>query len=221
MKCIEWWLADISILTELVYFSLHGDEVPSFVCGESDALELIVNLNVFSPLVFLPGQTNKNIYPLRPNWQIFMTRFISTGWHGKLKLSVNFSHLFPYSFDRLVDQSISLLFQFTPLCQRVGLRGLRAHPVELLEAEGSVRLVTLDISLHWVFILSSQIWRFRAQWWLRLFRDFVFTVLLFRKCLGSQEQVVYSQDVTEPVTHIKQNFRTTKSLAGLCCLWLL
>ena len=147
--------------------------------------------------------------------------FISTGWHGKLKLSENFSHLFPYSFDRLVDQSISLLFQFTPLCQRVGLRGLRAHPVELLEAEGSVRLVTLDISLHWVFILSSQIWRFRAQWWLRLFRDFVFTVLLFRKCLGSQEQVVYSQDVTEPVTHIKQNFRTTKSLAGLCCLWLL
>ena len=52
---------DQLILTELVYFFFHGDDVPSFVCGEPDALELVVNLNVFTPLVFLPEQTNKNI----------------------------------------------------------------------------------------------------------------------------------------------------------------
>ena len=57
------------LLTELVYFFFHGDDVASFVCGESDALELVVNLNVFTPLVFLPDQTNNKI-----SSHIFMTR---------------------------------------------------------------------------------------------------------------------------------------------------
>ena len=56
------YIDDQLILTELVYFFFHGDDVPSFVCGEPDALELVVNLNVFTPLVFLPGQTNKNCH---------------------------------------------------------------------------------------------------------------------------------------------------------------
>ena len=83
--------------------------------------------------------------------------------------SRHFSNLFPNSFDRLVHQSVSLLFPnddhflFPPLRQQAGLRGLGAHQVKLLEAEGSEGLVTLDISRHRVFIFSQQIGRFGTR----------------------------------------------------------
>ena len=78
-------------------------------------------------------------------------------------MSRNFSYLFPNSFDRLLHQSVSLLFPdddhllLPPLRQTAGLAGLRTHPLKLLEAEGSEGLVTLDISGHRVFIFREKI----------------------------------------------------------------
>ena len=152
------------------------------------------------------------------NFESFPRRFKAP----KLKDIFN---VFPESFDRLVDQSVSLLltnyfhFLVPPLSDSGGLHRLCTDQVKLLWTEWPEWLVTLN-----VFIFSRQIWRLVAQLLRRFFGaadHFVFAVLLSGECVRCEEEIVNGEDVTEPVTHVEHSARMLSSSTGLLTLGVL